>query len=52
MDLARKLALLRASQTGLTGNTRAPIVQPEAEVETMVRDDTDVNEQNTGSDAE
>lgn len=50
--LARKLALLKASQTGLTGRTRSPIIEPpEAEVETMVRDDTDVNEQNPGSGA-
>ncbi len=47
--LARKLALLRASRTGLTGKTEAPIEQPQAEADTMVRDDTDVNNPNRDS---
>ena len=47
--LARKLALLRASQTGLTGRTHVPGEPPQAEADTMVRDDTDVNDPNRDS---
>ena len=43
--LARKLALLRASQSGFTGKTHSDMQPPQADAETMVRDDTDMNEE-------